>query len=371
MTGVLLVALAALAYTYAGYPLVALVWARVAPRTFARDDGFVPTVSVCLAVHDGESYVARKLGSLQSLDYPPNQLEILVYSDGSSDRTNAIVRELALRDPRIRLLSNDRRLGKPAALNRLRRAARGEVLMMTDVRQTVHPSALRAMVGRLADPAVGCVSGCLVLEGDTGAGAYWRYERFIRSAEARIGAMVGVSGSLYVVRRTDLGELPEDVLLDDMFVPLRLALEKKRIVLCDEAEAYDDACDDDREFSRKVRTLAGNYQLVALMPALLVPGKCPVWFQLVSHKLLRLVCPWALALAFVASFFLAFDTTLGPVELVVYRTLALAQLGFYALAALGPRAGRVAALARTFVVLNAAALVGLWRYARGTQAVTW
>jgi biofilm PGA synthesis N-glycosyltransferase PgaC len=102
-----------------------------------------------------------------------------------------------------------------------------------------------------------------------------------------------------------------------------------------------------------------------------VPGKSPVWFQIVSHKLLRLVCPWALLVVFVTSLLLAFDTELPAFELAFFSTLALAQVGFYALAALGARAGRVGALARTFVVLNAAALVGLWRFARGTQSVTW
>jgi cellulose synthase/poly-beta-1,6-N-acetylglucosamine synthase-like glycosyltransferase len=243
--------------------------------------------------------------------------------------------------------------------------------MMTDVRQPLNPRALRALLNQLADPDVGCVSGSLVLEGETGASAYWRYERLIRGFEARVGAMVGVSGSLYVIRRSDLAELPEDVLLDDMFVPLKVAMAKKHVVLCGEAEAYDEACEDDREFSRKVRTLAGNYQLVAKIPALLLPGRCPVWFQLVSHKLLRLACPWALAVLLVASLVLAFDPTLGALELVFFRALALGQLAFYGLAALGARAGRAGTLARTFVVLNAAPVEGLWRYVRGTQPVTW
>ena len=120
-----------------------------------------------------------------------------------------------------------------------------------------------------------------------------------------------------------------------------------------------------------MRTLAGNYQLVAMLPGLLVPGRSPVWFQLVSHKLLRLVCPWALLAVLVTSLALAFDPTLGALELVFFRTLAAGQILFYGLAALGERAGRLGTLARTFVVLNAAALVGLWRFVRGTQAVTW
>jgi cellulose synthase/poly-beta-1,6-N-acetylglucosamine synthase-like glycosyltransferase len=372
MTAIACLALATLFYTYAGYPLLALAWSRAAPRAFNKRRDFEPTVSVCLAVHDGAHLLDRKLKSLRELDYPPDKLEFLICSDGSSDGTERVARELSRADPRIRVMSNPTRLGKPAALNRLRVAATGDVLLMTDVRQRVHARALRALLEHLADPAVGCVSGTLVLSGDTGAGAYWRYERFIRGSEARVGAMVGVSGSLYAIRREDLGELPNDVLLDDMFIPLRVALANRRsIVLCDEAEAYDDACDDEREFSRKVRTLAGNYQLVAMLPALLVPGKSPVWFQMVSHKVLRLVCPWALVVVLATSLVLACDTALPPFELAFFRSLALAQGAFYALAALGARAGRLGALARTFVVLNAAALVGLWRFARGTQSITW
>ena len=283
MTSIALVSLLALVYTYAGYPLVAALWARLAPRTFVRRDGFEPTVSVCLAVHNGAEYLEHKIESLQALEYPSEKIEILVYSDGSADTTPVIAHALSLRDSRIRVFSSPTRLGKPAALNELYRAANGEVLLMTDVRQAVHPRALRAMLGVLSDPTVGCVSGSLVLAGNTGASAYWRYERLIRGFEARIGAMVGVSGSLYAIRRADFGELPTDVLLDDMYVPLKVALARKSIVLCDEAEAYDVAYDDEHEFSRKVRTLAGNYQLVTMLPALLVPGKSPVWFQLVSQ----------------------------------------------------------------------------------------
>lgn len=370
MGGLALVALATLIYTYAGYPLLVALWARAAPRKFANRTDYEPSVSVCLAVHDGARELARKLESLLELDYPREKLEILVYSDGSRDATERIAREFSLREPRIRVLSNPVRLGKPAALNRLRAAAKGEVLMMTDVRQPLAPNALSALLEPLADPMVGCVSGYLVLAGENGAGAYWRYERFIRGAESRLGAMVGVSGSLYAVRSSDFGELPNDVLLDDMFVPLRLALQRKHVVLSEEARAYDEAYDDEREFARKVRTLAGNYQLVRKLPALLVPGKNPVWLQVVSHKLLRLVCPWALFVALVASIWLSFADS-SRAELVFWRTLALGQVLFYGLAALGSRAGRLGALARTFVVLNAAALVGLFRFLRGTQAVTW
>ncbi|HEY2405107.1 MAG TPA: glycosyltransferase [Polyangiaceae bacterium] len=371
MTAVGVTALLLILYTYAGYPLLVALWARAAPRRSRARDDFEPMVSVCLAVHNGAHYLPQKLESLRALEYPRQKLEILVYSDGSSDDTERVARELAASDPRVKIFANPSRLGKPAALNRLHAEATGEVLLMTDVRQPLGPRALRALLRLLADPAVGCVSGSLVLKGNTGPSAYWRYEKFIRTCEARMGRMVGVSGSLYAVRRRDFAELPQEVLLDDMFVPLQVARQKKQIVLSGEAEAFDEAFDDDREFSRKIRTLAGNYQLVALMPWLLVPGKNPVWFQMVSHKLLRLVCPWALLALCEASLVLAAAPSSSPGAHGFWRMLALGQLAFYALAALGARAGRLGSLARTFVVLNAAALVGLWRFLRRSQAVTW
>lgn len=364
-------ALGLLAYTYAGYPLLVLLWSRLAPRAVRENAAFEPTVSVVLAVHDGAAYLERKLESLARLDYPPEKLEFLLCSDGSTDETFALAERAAARDTRIRVFECRTRLGKPAALNRLRAEARGEILLLTDVRQRLCPGAVRALVAPLADPKVGCVSGSLVLAGGGGPSLYWRYESFIRRCEARLGGMVGVSGSLYALRRADLHELPDDVLLDDMFVPLSIARSKRSIVLSRAAEAYDEACDDEREFGRKVRTLAGNYQLVAKLPWLLVPGKNPVWFQLVSHKFMRLACPWALVVLFVSSLLLAFDAELAPVEQGFWRGLALVQLFCYGLAALGAHAGRAGTAARTFVILNVAALLGLWRFLRRSQAVTW
>jgi poly-beta-1,6-N-acetyl-D-glucosamine synthase len=372
MSALALPALVLIAYTYAGYPLLIAMWAFLFPCRLRASDEFEPTISICMAVFNGGRWLEAKLRSLQHLEYPPGKVDILVCSDGSTDDTVRIVERLAASDSRIVLLENSTRLGKPAALNRLRRAARGNVLLMTDVRQVFAPATLRALIRPLADPSVGCVSGRLVLAGTTGAGAYWHYERFIRTSEGRIGSMVGVSGSIYALWRRDLPDLPEDLILDDMFVPLRIALSKRHVVFCEEAEAYDDALEDQQEFARKVRTLAGNYQLLAKMPSLLIPGT-RVWFHLTSHKLLRLVCPFALVVLFGTSLGIALAprSEVSLSELHFWRGLASAQIVLYALALFGRRAGRVAGLMRTFVVLNAAAMVGLWRFLRKTQAVTW
>lgn len=358
-------------YTYVGYPLLVTLWAQLLPRPVALQSGFEPKVSVCLVVYNGAKYLHDKLLSLQALDYPAHLLEILIYCDGSTDDTAEVARELGQRDPRVRLFEGAERLGKPTGLNVLAAAATGDVLLMTDVRQKLAARALRALLEALADPAVGCVSGSLVLAGNTGAGAYWHYEKLIRGSEARLGSMVGVSGSLYAIRRADFRPLPLDVLLDDMFVPLQTASSRKRIVLSADAEAYDEAYADEQEFGRKVRTLAGNYQLLAKLPWLLSPFKNPVWFQLVSHKILRLVCPFFLIGLLWSSTLLALGGPELGTERWLWRGLAAGQLAFYALAWCGARAGRAGSLARTFVVLNAAAVVGLWRFLRGSQRVAW
>ncbi len=370
MTLAALLALGLLAYTYLGYPLVAVIWARLAPHQLRDAAEFEPTITICLTVFDGGAFLRAKLLSLQRLEYPAHKVEILIASDASLDNTDAIALQFAAGDPRIHLFSSPMRVGKPSLLNRLLLLASGDVLLMTDVRQPLAPGAARALVAPLRDASVGAVSGSLVLTGTTGPGLYWRYEAFIRRAEGRIGRMVGVTGGVYAVRRVDFPELPADIILDDAFVPLRIALTRRRVVFASAAEAYDEAFGDQREFARKVRTLAGNYQLLARLPRLLVPVVNPAWFQLSSHKVMRLLCPWALLVLLPSSIFASLSRP-ASLEVELCRGLALAQILCYLLALLGGRAGRIAGAARTFVVLNAAAIVGLWRFLRRQQAVTW
>ena len=369
------IALAVLAYTYVGYPILVALLARLWPLRTRVDDAWTPVVTACIPVYNAAKYLPAKLDSLLALDWPRDKLEILVYSDGATDGSDAIAEDYARRFPGVvRFLRAGARAGKPTAVNRMRTEARGEVLLMTDVRQPLTPSALRAMVSLLADERVACVSGNLTLPSTAGAGVYWKYENWIRRSEARFRSMLGVTGPIYVIRKSDLPELPLDVILDDMWIPMRLRLQRRRLLWAEDAVAWDDAFDDEREFGRKVRTLAGNYQLFARMPQLLVPIANPSWLEVISHKVLRLVGPWALVVCLVAS-----AAAAQPLSTVAYepspvwlmRALAIGQILVYALAALGARAGRQGTVYRTFVVLNVAAVVGLWRWVRGKQKVTW
>ncbi len=363
------VALFVLGYTYVGYPVLIAILARLFPRKTRPDPGYVPSVSALIAVHNGEAFVAQKIDSLLAQDYPPERLEVVLCSDGSTDRTNEILAKYAV-NPRVKVLHATERGGKPRAINLMLGHASGDVLLMTDIRQPLSNDAVRRLVRELADPYVGCASGELELAGKSGAGVYWKYESLIRSAESRFRSLVGVTGALYVIRKEDFAELPPEIVLDDMWVPMRQRLRRKRVVLVPGAVAYDQAFEDARELPRKVRTLAGNYQLFAMMPALLVPFVNPSWFETVSHKILRLVCPWALVVLLGSSLAL-----LTCPETQVPRPALLGLVGaqalFYLAALFGRRAGRLGGLARTFVVLNSAAILGLFRYLKNPRQISW
>jgi len=365
-------AAALLAYTYFGYPALVGFCARLGARrrAAAADPAEAPFVSAVLPVWNGAALLPAKIDSLLAQDHPADRFEILVYCDGCSDDSEAVARELAAAPAargRIRVFADAARHGKPTALNRLFPEARGELVLMGDVRQPLSPNAMRTLAAAMADPDVGCATGRLVLTGGEGSGVYWRYEEWIRWQESRFRGVVGMTGAIAMMRRRDFAPLPAGVILDDVWMPMRLVLERKRVVVVREAEARDAAFADEREFGRKVRTLAGNFQLFAFLPALLLPWRNPIWLETFSHKVLRLVAPW-LMLALAAA---SGAATFGGAAGLGARGLFWAQAAFYLAALVGARGGRLAGVARTFVVLNAAAVVGLWRHLTGRQRITW
>ncbi len=369
-----LAALAILVYTYFAYPVLIAILAKLRPLQVRKDPGHTPLVSALIPVFNAKDYIDAKIESLLALDYPSARLEILLYSDCSEDGSDELLEEWAAKHPKqVRVFRATERSGKPSALNAMRREAKGDLLLMTDIRQPLHPRCLRELACYFADPKIGAVSGSLELSGGSGAGFYWKYEKWIRKNEGNFRSMVGVTGAIYAVAKKDLVDLPVNIALDDMWIPMRLRLQGRHIAFAPEAVAYDEAFADDREFGRKARTLAGNYQLFAALPKTMIPFANPSWFETVSHKIMRLVCPWALiALAMVSVVAMVLgEGELGPWEWRGMLVLTGGQLGFYGLAMLGKFAGKLGNIARTFVVLNAAAMVGLWRFVRQSQRVTW
>jgi poly-beta-1,6-N-acetyl-D-glucosamine synthase len=358
-------------YTYFGY--IAWLWlrARLRPRPVKRGR-YEPLVSIVMVVRNEDEFLRDKLNNLLGLDYPAQLVDLVVVSDGSGDGTEAILREYS--DPRLRIVLNQLPRGKAYGLNDGIQIAGGELVMFTDVRQKVETGALRLLAENFADPEVGCVSGQLMLgnreagETSEGMGLYWRVEKKLRELEAASGSMVGATGALYAVRRELLTEIPIGTILDDVYLPMEAVRQGKRAIFDARARAWDiPNLGTEREFSRKVRTLSGNYQLVQLAPWLL-SGRNPIRFEFVSHKLLRLAVPFALAALLLASFMLS-----GP----FYRAVLILQLVFYALGmlALGRMVkrgilARIADASGTFVLLNGAAIMALVNFVAGRR-VAW
>jgi cellulose synthase/poly-beta-1,6-N-acetylglucosamine synthase-like glycosyltransferase len=343
-------------YIVLGYPLLLSILVRLRAKPVLKLNQ-LKSVSILIAVHDGERFIAQKLESILRLDYPVELLEILVVSDGSTDRTVPIVQQFASRGVRLIEISHS---GKCAALNKAISQAKNEILLLTDVRQVLASNSLRALIEDFADPSIGVVSGELKIrkgrnQDEASTGLYWRYESWIRLQLSRIDSIFGATGPLYAIRRELAVPLPVDILLDDMYLPLAAFFQGYRLVLEPSAEALDYPTSREVEFWRKVRTLAGNYQILVAYPALLGPRN-RMWFHFLSYKLARLMLPWVFVALFVSSCYLPTPWN--------WKALAC-QAGFYLLAALDPlipdglSLKRITSTLRTFVAMLIAALCGL------------
>ena len=355
--------LAGILYTYVGYPIVMWMLARIRPRQW-KTTPIYPSVGIVLAVHNGALLLPGKIRHLLDLDYP-NIQEIILVSDGSTDGTGELL--AAEQHPRVKSIVLEQHGGKAVAINAGLAEARAEVIVFVDIRPEVGPGAIGQLVSNFADEKVGCVSGNLMLrqEGHDAASAaiggfYWRYEQWIRMCEAITDSPVGVYGGFYAIRRKLAVRQPDGMILDDMFQPLSIIRQGYRSVVDPAAFVYDTWPKNvGNEFHRKVRTLAGNFQLFRLAPWTLGLEN-RVLFQLVSHKVMRLVVPYLLVLMLLSSVVLAVHSPL-------YAAFAVLQGLGWAIALAGlrgrvPLLDRIAAPASALLVLNAAAVVGLYRF---------
>ena len=295
----------ALVYLMAGYPLLLawFPWRRRPPvrKDFTRQGA----VTVLLAVYNGEAFLRAKLESILKLEYPKNLLEIIVISDGSTDRTDEIASEFATAGVRLLRVPHG---GKAAALNAGMAQANGEILFFTDVRQLLAPESLRHLVACLADPTVGCATGELHIQAghsraEADMGLYWRYEIWARKQMSTIDSLCGATGCIYAMRRELAAPLPADTVLDDITLPLGAFFQGYRLILEPEAKAYDLPFSLESEFSRRMRTLAGMWQLLARHPRLL-GSRNRMRLHFLSHKFGRLIVPYATFTAVAASFLL-------------------------------------------------------------------
>ncbi len=363
-----------LSYIYVGYPMTVWGLSRLQSKRI-RKEPRTRALSIVIVGHNEAQRLPTKLDSLFHSTCQDQIAEVLIGSDGSDDNTADVI--AAYPDDRVRLISFDTRRGKPAVLNDVVPQCQSDIVVLTDARQELDPSALTKLTAAFADDRVGVVSGELMfrsIEGSTtaaeGMGAYWKYEKLIRKCESRFRSVPGATGALYAIRRQLFRPVPVNTLLDDVVIPMQAVESGYRCLLETGAIAWDQPSQlASQESVRKRRTIAGCAQLIVNQPRWLLPWRNPIWWEFVSHKLARLFSPLLLAVALTTNILLASSP--------LFAGMLIAQLAFYAFALIGwlyQRTGRTSrslGLPLMFLALNATTVAALWDAARGRFTAAW
>ncbi|MFU8858675.1 MAG: glycosyltransferase family 2 protein [Deferrisomatales bacterium] len=366
--------LLALAYVYAGYPL--LLWVIPKRDVAARrdvPDSQCPTVSLVIAAYNEEAVIEEKVRNALALDYPRNRLEVWVASDGSTDGTNAILTRYEEQGVKVHYVSP--RGGKTRALNLTVPLTSGDVLVFSDANAMYRPDAIRKLVRHFAEPAVGGVTGDVQLQNEDvsfgqSEGLYYRYERYIQLMESRFHSIVGVDGAMYAIRRELFVSPSRNIILDDFVISMTVAAQGYRVLYDPDAVATESATPDAaQEFRRKVRISAGAAQAIRQGEGLPRWGQWRLLLCYLSHKVLRWLSP-----------FFLLGLLLSNVHLLSrgggYGFFLVAQLACYGAALAGVRRsrGRMRPWIQVpffFSLQNAAYLVGIVKGLLVEQAGTW
>jgi len=372
---VLWTALLTLVYIYVGYPFIAWLSATLRPTRHARAP-VQPRVTVIVVAHNEADRIEARIENLLALVYPRDRLQIIVGSDGSSDGTVQRARRFA--GAGVTVVAYPTRRGKSAVLNELVPIASGDIVILADARQRFSSNVAQVLVSHFADPTVGAVSGELVIMTDDvatsaaeGTGFYWKYEKFIRLQESRTRSSVGASGSIYAIRRSLFEPVAPDTVLDDVVIPMRIVRRGYAVLFEPEAKAYDRASHTARqEFVRKVRTIAGTFQLLAREKWLWNPARNPLWLETISHKALRLTIPLLHAALLIANLVLIGEGSF-------YQILMGAQVMFAAAGVTGhlfrwaPWRPLIIAVPYAMCLMSWATVVGFVRFATHRQHAAW
>jgi cellulose synthase/poly-beta-1,6-N-acetylglucosamine synthase-like glycosyltransferase len=373
-------------YVYVGYPLILTLFARLR-RNPVEYPVFLPKVTLLIAAYNEQDVIATKLENALALDYPRENLQILVAADGSDDRTVEIVEGLESRG--VELSYQPERHGKMAAINRAMSKARHEIVLFSDANNLYNQNTLRELVKPFSNARVGAVSGSknIIGTGESLAKAdslYWRYESYIKVQETRLGSCTGVSGEILAVRNSLYQPPPDQVINDDFFIALGILRQGYRIVYRPYACSFERSSLTEKDESlRRSRIVAGRYQAM-LMSAQLLPWRNPllVW-QIVSHKFLRPLVPLAMIVAFVANLVVLVAPPASSADEIFYLAqpfglvMLILQLIFYGCAWLGNilksrgAIGKVLYVPAFLVNSNLSAIRGLVAYFTGRQTSLW
>jgi biofilm PGA synthesis N-glycosyltransferase PgaC len=353
-----------LIYTFVGYPLLLKILVKITRNNSDTPTSIdLPDITVLLCIYNGSKRLPERLSNLLTNGYPSEKINIVVVSDGSTDEPHKVLDPLSLTN--VKLIHYQENQGKSHALNLGLKHVETEIVIFADIRQCFQNNTILNMVNYFEDPKIGAVSGNLVIEKDANnkqsePGLYWRYEKWIREKESELFSLIGVTGAVYAARMGIIPTVPSDTLLDDMFIPLSMIKEGYVVKFAKNAIAVDESSSSiEEEYYRKIRTLAGNFQLLSLCPWLLSPFSNPVFFQFFSHKVLRLIMPYCLITLLLTAFLSS------SVYLYIFGYL---QLGLYCysfacyLASVRSIKLPLSSPILSFCSLNVAAFMAGWRY---------
>jgi cellulose synthase/poly-beta-1,6-N-acetylglucosamine synthase-like glycosyltransferase len=373
---IVLLSVALIWYVYAGYPVVIWILSRLfgrVPTPPPIETADLPSVTLLIAAHNEALDIDARIQNALALNYPRDRFEILIVSDGSTDDTNAIVESYAPRG--VRLLAFPTNRGKGAALDDAFTRVKSDVVVLSDANTHMAPDAVRRLAQWFADPATGIVCGKLVLVDPTTGmnvdGAYWKYENFLKKCESRLGALLGTNGAIYAIRRRDYPGHADGLIIDDFIMPLVARLKTGCRLQYDPTSVASEETPANlgSEFRRRCRFGAGGYQAIGMLWRLLNPRHGWVAFTFLCHKVLRWICPFFLVAAIIFN--------LPLLDIAEFQLLFALQVGFYVAAIAAhflparPRFLRYFKLATMFTLMNAAILVGFFRYVTGRQGGTW
>ena len=360
-------------YTYAVYPLMLAVFFRPKDKDYRpqAENPEPSMVTILVCAHNEEKVIRERIDNLLSLDYPKEKTEIVIASDGSCDDTDNIVKEY--KDAGVRLLSFSDRAGKVNTINRSLSDLNGDIIVLTDANTIFERDAVSRLIEKFKYKDIGCVVGELHFR-DEGIGRlegiYWRFEQFLKKTEGARGSLLGANGGIYAFRKELFINLPNDTIVEDFVLPMKILEKGHKVYYEPLAIAYEDAAQKlVQEFERRVRIGAGDYQALVYTWKILNPLRGFTAFAYFSHKVVRWFVPF-----FIISLFF---TNLFLVNHFFYRMVFMSQIIFYITAGLGNVLHRIdfkckyIELPYYFVSMNTALLIGFFRFCLGRQSVKW
>jgi cellulose synthase/poly-beta-1,6-N-acetylglucosamine synthase-like glycosyltransferase len=361
-------------YVYIGYPIILWILSRNVESTFPKER-YIGDVSIVMVVCNEITSVSKKIDNINNMIFSGGCKKIIIVDDSSIDGTPELIES---KFPEVKLIKATKRMGKANGINLAMDIVDTELVAFVDCRQEVELQSLEYLASWFqTNSAMGAVSGELILKSENGndfsegMDGYWRYEKFIRKCEAKIGSVPGVSGALYMLRVSSFKPIEVNTLLDDVQIPMVACEQGYRIGYDERAIAWDvPSTSHKREKERKIRTLSGNYQLLQRFPLWVLPMGHPIWWKFFSHKIARLLAP---VVALVSLFLSIYLSATGNYYALTYAILFISGLAVQPLSKYLPRLSKIklVKLASSFITLNWFCILALFHYLTGIKSGSW